>query len=137
MALCVCCVQKIEASDRRFPYFDSKWISENVPSLCDTTRVHLMAPMNFWQNSTLSFGVAAFCLTKIGFLEDEPTARTHSAPHSNVWQFCGTVTILYNFQQKISWVFQNIQHFYPEEAGKLHNTKWYVIWDTLKNIMYY
>ena len=34
-------------------------------SAYDVARLHLVTPMDFWQNSTPCFGVAAFCMTKI------------------------------------------------------------------------
>ena len=33
--------------------------------MSDVARLHLMAPMDFWQNFASFFGVAVFCTTEI------------------------------------------------------------------------
>ena len=43
-----------------------KVITRRRQSLYDVARLHMTAPMDFWQNSIPFFGAAAFCVTKIG-----------------------------------------------------------------------
>ena len=47
-----------------FPYVTLRYICKKN-EMSDVARLHLMAPMDFWQNFASFFGVAVFCTTEI------------------------------------------------------------------------
>ena len=44
-----------------------------APPQYDLVRLHLITPMDFWQNPTQFFDTTAFCLTKIGDFRRQPS----------------------------------------------------------------
>ena len=76
-------------------------------------RLHLMAPMDFWWNSTPFLVQHLSVWNKLGILEDnlknadEPAASTHSAPLSSVRPF--SVSFSYKFNSLIfGWIFCHV-----------------------------
>ena len=47
-------------------------MAQHSMSSYDLARLHLMAPIGFLENSTLSFSAAAICTTKIGNFRSQP-----------------------------------------------------------------
>ena len=64
-----------------------KKIEGHRTSRNDGARLHLMAPMDFWQNSIPFFCVTAFCMTKIGEFRRQPKQGEKLA-QAPAWEIC-------------------------------------------------
>ena len=85
-------------------------IAQRRTSSYDVATLHLMAPMDFWRNSTPFFGAAALCTTKIVDFRRWPSwsLSTLVLLHLNL-EFWKTLSFWKTYSFWKPWVFKNLE----------------------------